>query len=115
MPPREEPWPAGHPVTVIDEIPDDAYDLLPAEAVDHWVSSGELCGVDFPHQGLREWTEELRAEGHSEIEIACAAARIFYLELEEHHGLIERVPLPDGGAMIVERDPFDGLPLTVEE
>ena len=96
----------------VSEIPDDAYQLLSEEAVEHWLRSGELCCEDCPDTVLKEWAQELRAEGQSELEIACAIVRIDRLVREEELGLIERVPTPDGGALFVGRDPFEGLPLT---
>jgi hypothetical protein len=55
------------------------------------------------------WFDELRDLGMSEIEIACAFARIVRLAQEEWLGLVELIELPDGGAVVVELDPFADL------
>ena len=93
-------------------IPDDAHELLSEEAVEYWLTSNERCCDGCPDTVLKDWAEELRAEGHTELEIACAIVRIDRLAREEELGLIERIPTPDGGALIVRRDPFGELPLS---
>jgi hypothetical protein len=93
-------------------VPSDAYDLLPAGAVEHWATSGERFGDHVADQlpAVVPWFDELRDRGMSEIEIACAFARIVRLEHEEWLGLVELIDTPDGGAIVVELDPFAELP-----
>jgi hypothetical protein len=100
----------------MDEIPTDAHDLLSPEAIEHWTTSGDRFGDDLPDElsNMRPFVEELREEGHTEIEIACAVARLVRIAHEEDFGLIERMTLPDGSAMILGRDPFEDLPTTDE-
>ena len=88
-----------------DEVPADAHELLSPEAVEHWTTSGARFGDDFPPEiePMRPWVEGLRQDGLSEIEIACAFARMVRLAREEDLGLIERVTQPDGSAVILNR------------
>jgi hypothetical protein len=105
----------GRRIAIVpSDIPDDAHELLGHASVEHWTTSGERFGDDFPPEleEYRPWVEELRAEGLSEIEIACSFARLVRLAGEEHFGLIERVERLDGWAEIYERDPFAELPTT---
>jgi hypothetical protein len=98
------------------EIPADAADLLSLEAIENWTTSGARFAENVPDDiaFLRKWARELRREGRGEIQIACASARMFRLAREEHLGLVEFRDLPDGSAVTVGRDPFEGLPTTDE-
>jgi len=94
--------------------PVDAHELLPPEVIEHWATSGERLVDDFPADlaPLKPALDEYRAEGHSELEIACIVARMVRLAREERFGLIERVDQTDGSVLVVHRDPFEGMPTT---
>jgi hypothetical protein len=98
---------------VTDGIPDDALELLSPQSVAYWRSSETRFGDDFPPEleGFSSTVAEWRSSGMSELEIACAFARMLKLAHEEQLGLIERVTLDDGSAIIFERDPRRRLPL----
>jgi hypothetical protein len=94
-------------------VPDDAFELLPPEAIAFWASSGTRFGEDLPAQ-LEDFLPlvgQWRSDGMTELEIACAFARMLRLAREEQLGVIERVTLDDGSALIVEIDTRRYLPL----
>lgn len=94
-------------------VPDDALELLPPEAIVFWTTSGTRFGEDFPEE-LEDFlpnVEHWRSEGMSELEIACAFARMLRLAREERLGVIERVTLDDGRGIIFEVDTRRRLPL----
>jgi len=94
-------------------VPDDALELLSPESIAFWQSSGAAFGDDFPPEleGFSSTVAGWRASGMSELQIACAFARMVRLVRDEQAGLIERVTLDDGSAVIFESDPRRRLPL----
>jgi hypothetical protein len=100
-------------LTLTHRVPDDALELLSPESLVFWQSGGAVFGEDFPPEldGFSSTVVEWRASGMNELEIACAFARMLRLAREEHAGVIERVTLEDGSAVIFEHDPRRRFPL----
>src|SRR3954464_4881902 len=66
-------------------------------------------------ESVRQMIEQWHANGLTEREILARLRRLTALLREEHLGLIERVTLADGSALIHSRDPFELLPVRESE
>jgi hypothetical protein len=62
-------------------------------------------------ESVRQMIEQWHADGIPEREILARLRSLTALLREEHLGLIERVTLADGSALIQSRDPFGSLPV----
>jgi hypothetical protein len=71
---------------------------------------------DWPgSKELWELIEAWRSEGVPEEEITERLRRAADLKGAEEFGLIERVTLADGSALLYDRDPFERLPVSEED